>query len=139
MLAIASDRLLMTHSGHQGNQQITYEYELMLGIAGLIGVCALLVFVQYFFDMDLHEIFSGVLLLVLASAMFLSAFAGDGPRWAAFSLAGLLALLAIIPFWRGYRERSSGNRRKSVADKRLYFYSWLALIVVLFVIRLATL
>ena len=125
--------------GHQGTQEISYEFELMLGIAGLLGVFALLVFLQYFFDVSLDDIIYGLVLLFVAGLMLVSAFVGDGPRWAGFLLAGLFVLLAIRPFWRGYRERSSGRTGKSIADKPLYFYSWLVLVFVLLVIRLATL
>ena len=88
----------------------------MLGIAGLLGVFALLVFLQYFFDVTLDEIAYGLLLLFLAGLMLVSAFVGNGPRWAGFLLAGLFVLLAIRPFWRGYQKRSSGGRDKSIAD-----------------------
>lgn len=105
-------------------------------MAGLFGLFALLVFLQYYFDVILDEIAFASLLLVIAWMLLI--YPDDGTRWIRFTFAGLLVLLAAAPFWRGYRKRSSGKREKSIADKPLYFYSWLMLIFVLTAIGLLT-
>ena len=110
----------------------------MLGIAGLLALSALLIFLQYYFDLDLREVIWGLVLFGFASAMLVYSFAGDGPEWTWFSFAGLLFLLAVLPFWRGYRERVSGKRRKSVADKPLYLYLWLVVFVLMAALRFAS-
>ena len=110
----------------------------MLGIAGVFGVFLLLVFLQYYFDVQLDEIARGLLYLVLAWAVFSYSSADDGPRWARISLAGLLVALAILPFWEGYRRRSADEQEESEADNPLGFYLWLALILISGAFLLAT-
>ncbi|MGI9262771.1 MAG: hypothetical protein ACR2QR_12080 [Woeseiaceae bacterium] len=99
----------------------------------MFGLFALLVYLQYYFDLDLRTVIEGIVLFGFAWLMLFYAFADDGPQWAALSIAGLLMLLAVLPFWRAHREKTSGKREKTIADK-LFFYA-MALALALAVIR----
>ncbi len=104
-----------------------------MGIAVLFGLAALYVFFSYYYyvEMHNHQIVAGFVLFGLACWLLFHSFDDYAPRWTMRSIAGLLMLLAVLPFWQAHRAKSSGTRRRTMADKLFYYSMVLALVLAL--------